>query len=234
MTGGTLVLCREIRQHKNYKMLLEEMGFKDVTVTNAYKNRLNRLIDELKPRLVLVSCDYYYSATPLMIRYLLKLFPYLTIAAVTISTYPANWAVKFIGNGVDSCVHWSDGPEQFREGLKRIRDGETFVSCSVQELVEAMMEYPKPTGNLTNRKTEVMVMVCNGHSIAQIAETLDVSTSTVNNHKSSIYYDFNVSNRNELLRVAQNLGIIKREGPYYYAVGSLPDPEEETTVRRDV
>jgi DNA-binding NarL/FixJ family response regulator len=215
-------------------MRLEDLGFRNVAVTDADKRALNRLINELKPRLVLVDCNFYHSATPFMIRQLLKRFPHLNVAAVSIGPYLAGWAVKFIGNGVKSCVLWTDGPDQFRKGLERIRDGRTFVSRSVQERIEAMDENPKPTGNLTGRHTEVAVLVCNGSSTEQIAETLNISISTVNNHKLNIYYNLNVDNRNDLIRVALDLGIIERDGVHFYTVGTFPDTEKKTTVRRIV
>jgi hypothetical protein len=44
----------------------------------------------------------------------------------------------------------------------------------------------------------------------------------------------NVDNRNDLIGVALDLGIIKRDGVHFYAVGSFPDTEKKTTVRRIV
>jgi DNA-binding NarL/FixJ family response regulator len=215
-------------------MRLEDLGFRNVVVTGADKKALNRVINELKPRLVLVDCEFYHSATPFMIGLLLKRFPNLNVAAVSIGPYLPGWAVKFLGNGVKSCVFWTDGPKQFLEGLERIRDGKAFVSRSVQERILAMDEYPKRTGNLTDRHTEVAVMVCNGSTSAQIAKTLNVSVSTVDTHKSTIYYNLNVDNRNDLIRVALDLGINERDGVHFYAVGSFLDTEKKTTVRRIV
>jgi DNA-binding NarL/FixJ family response regulator len=234
MTGGTLVLSRDVKLHSHYKKWLEALGFKNVIVTALDKDALNRLIEELKPRLVLVSCDFYRCSTPFMMKELLKLYPRLNIVAVSTAPYPASRAVKFIANGVKSCVCWVDGPEQFRDGLEQIRDGKTFVSRSVQERIEARIEYPEPAGNLTGRHTEVARLVCNGFTTEEIADALNVSISTVNNHKSKIYYNLDVRNENELIRVALHLGIIEQDELNFYGGDYEPGPGAETTVRRVV
>jgi DNA-binding NarL/FixJ family response regulator len=234
MTGGTLVLSRDVNLYSYYKTHLEALGFKNVSVTALDKDALNKLINELKPRLVLVSCDFYHCSTHFMMNRLLKLYPDLNIVAVSAAPYPAGLAAKFIANGVKSCVCWGDGPEQFRNGLERVRDGKTFISRSVQERIEAMIEYPEPAGDLTERHTEVIRMVCNGFTTEEIADTLDVSISTINNHKSKVYYNLSVRNENELIRVAQDLGIIEQDELNFYGGGYGPGPDEKTTVRRIV
>ena len=153
MTRNTLVLSREVNLHSDLKAGLEALGYRDVTVSAADRETLNRLINELKPRLVLVSCDYYGCSTPFMIRRLLKLFPDLRIVAVSIGSYPNRLAVRLIDNGIKSCVCLADGVKQFVEGLKCIRDGGEFVSCSVQETIMTLDDLPDKSGELTGRET---------------------------------------------------------------------------------
>jgi DNA-binding NarL/FixJ family response regulator len=226
MTGGTLALSRHVNLHSHYKTRLEALGFRNVTVTAADRDALNRLIDELKPRLVLIDCMFYQCSTPFMIGRLLKQYPGLHIAVVSAAPYPAGLAARFIANG------FTDGPEQFYEGLERVRDGKTFVSRSVQERIEASVEYPKAARDLTGRQTEVVRLLCNGFTTDEIAGTLHVSTSTVNNHKSEISYNLNVRNENELIRAALHLGIINWDELHFF--GGDYGPMPKTTVRRIV
>jgi DNA-binding NarL/FixJ family response regulator len=135
MTGGTLLLSRDVNLHSHYKTWLEARGFRNVTVSALDRDALNRLIDELKPRLVLVSSDFHQCSTPFMMGRLLKLYPDLNIVAVSITPYPADLAMRFIANGVRSCVCYLDGLEQFFQGLEQVRNGKVFVSRSVQERI---------------------------------------------------------------------------------------------------
>jgi DNA-binding NarL/FixJ family response regulator len=211
MTRSTLVLSREVNLHSDFKAGLEALGYREVTVTAADKDALNRLINELKPRLVLVSCDYYGCSTPFMIRRLLKLFPDLKIVAVSIGSYPNRLAVRLIDNGVKSCVCLADGVKQFVEGLKCIRDGGEFVSYSVQETIMDLDDCPNQSGELTGRETEIVRLSCKGKTDAEIAETLQISINTVYNHKTKVNRKFDVRNVRELFEVARNLGIIEKD-----------------------
>ena len=70
---------------------------------------------------------------------------------------------------------------------------------------------PNPTGTLTDRQTEIVRLVGNGFTGAEIADTLHISERSVDNSKSKIYTVLNVRNENELIRAAIYLGIIKPE-----------------------
>jgi DNA-binding NarL/FixJ family response regulator len=122
----------------------------------------------------------------------------------------------------------------FRGGLELVRDGGIFVSCSVQERIEAMYEYPEPAGNITGRHMEVTVLACNGKTNRQITETLNVSISTVNNHIAKIYYTLGVHNKSGLIGAAMKLGVVEWDGKWFHAAGSRPGLGKKTTVRRVV
>jgi DNA-binding NarL/FixJ family response regulator len=231
MIRNTLVLSREVNLHSDFKAGLEALGFREVTVSTADKDALNRLINELKPRLVLVSCDYYGCSTPFMIGRLLKLFPGLKIVAVSIGSYPTRLAVRLIDNGVKSCVCLADGVKQFVDGLKCIKDGGEFVSYSVQKTNMAQGNFSKHSGELTGRETEIVRLSCKGKTAPEIAETLQISINTVYNHKTTINRKLDVRNGEEMVGVAQHLGIIDLD-ELYYPGGDLS--EKKLTIRRDV
>jgi DNA-binding NarL/FixJ family response regulator len=219
MTKGTLALSREINLHAHFKMWLETLGFRDVTVSAVDRDALNRLIEELKPRRVLISCDYYQCSTPFMIKRLLKQFPGLNIVAVSIAPYPTRLAMRFINNGAKSCVYLTDGVEQFRKGLECVRDGREFISYSVQKTIRAQYDCPKPAGELTEREIEIARLLCNGYTNKRIAENLHISIRTVTSHKSNMYRKLDVENAKELIRVVLYLGIIKQDELCFYGNG---------------
>jgi DNA-binding NarL/FixJ family response regulator len=209
------------------------MGFKNVTVTAADGNELNKLINDLKPRLVLADCNFNYCATPYMMGLLLKRYPDLNIAAVSFGPYPAH---RFIDNGINSCVCYLDGHEQFFQGLESVRDGKEFVSRSVQERIEARFEYPKFSGKLTGREIEIVRLSSNGFKNKKIAETLHISVDTVYKHNTAIHKKLGVSNEKELIRVALYLGIIEKDELNFFGgnYDLMPEQEKKTTVRRIV
>jgi DNA-binding CsgD family transcriptional regulator len=60
---------------------------------------------------------------------------------------------------------------------------------------------------LTKRETDVVFLVCEGLSNAQIAKKLFISAYTVANHVRSVYEKLRVSNRTSLAHYVSNLSL---------------------------
>ena len=216
MEGGTLVVSRAELLHTQIKKRLEEVGFENLTITGTDKDGLNLLIGELKPCLVIMEPNFYQSATPYMVRFILRRFKGINIAVVSTIPYPADRAMSFIVSGVKSYITVYDGIEQFYEGLICIREGKSFISPSVRERIEIRNELPRPANDITDRELEVLRLVCNGFTGREIADVLAVSLRTVNFHKQEMYRNFNVRNECELIRVADYLKLIKEDELHFY------------------
>jgi DNA-binding NarL/FixJ family response regulator len=211
MAGGTLIVSRAILLYPCFKKQTEAMGFDNVAITGADKDGLDMLIREMKPRIVLMGSMFYQCCTPFLLADLHNLFPKLNIAVVSIGDYPADRAMYCIINGAKSYVNFWEGEEQFYMGLKEIRAGHEYVSLEVQRRIEMRSYYPNPTGRLTNRQVEIIRLVSNGFTGAEIADVLHISERSVDSRKTEIYTALNVRNENEVIRVAIYLGIIKTD-----------------------
>ena len=208
MTGGTLFVSRSVLNHAHYKKRLEELGFSDVTVTDTDKDGLFMQIRDTKPRLLMLGCKFYQCCTPFMTADLHKYFPKLNIAAVSVTDYPDDLAMYFIVNGAKSYVNFWDGPEQFYKGMQEIREGREFISEEVQKRIDMRSELPKATGRLTDRQIEILRLVCNGFTGAEIADVLFISQPTAENARTQIYTALNVRSETEAIRAAIYLKII--------------------------
>ena len=62
---------------------------------------------------------------------------------------------------------------------------------------------------LTNRERQILLLVAEGHSNAQLARMLWVTEQTVKFHLSNVYRKINVSNRTEAARWAQRQGLLE-------------------------
>ena len=227
MIGGTLLLSREVNLHLDYKTALTQLGFKDVTVSAADRDALYNLIDELKPHLVLISFAYNQCCTPFMVGQLLKQFPHLSIAAVSVTPYPVELAVKFLEHGVKSCVYYPDGREQFYRGLECVRDGIPFISPSILARFNMGEVMPKAATKLTRRQIEVVRLLCNGFSTPEIAKVLYVSVNTINNHKAEVYSALDVRNEKELIRAALYLDLIHVKELMFYGREQITGNKEQ-------
>jgi DNA-binding NarL/FixJ family response regulator len=216
MAGGTLLLSKSVNNHAYFKKRLEELGFRDVFVTALEKDGLNFLINELKPRIVLMSSSYYKSSTPYMMKMLLRRFPDLNIAVVSLSEYPADLAMSFINNGANSYVNFWDSADDFYLGLNRIKDGKPHIPICVQERINMRRVLPCPSLPLTEREIEVMRLMCNGFTNYEAAGELAIAERTVYRHKEDLYERLCLRNEKELIRVGLKFDVIKADELDFY------------------
>lgn len=103
--------------------------------------------------------------------------------------------------------------EQLAEAILMIHQGQTyFPKVLLKELAES-----KETGkvkesildNITRREREVFFLVVAGRTTREIAELLDMSHKTAENHRGRILAKMNVSNTAELIRLAARKGLLE-------------------------
>ena len=85
----------------------------------------------------------------------------------------------------------------------------TLAAAALEALVQPPpVPQPQSTGRLTPREHEVLLLLAQGKSNAQIAECLVVSVAAAKYHVGSILSKLGVANRTEAVARAQELGLI--------------------------
>jgi DNA-binding NarL/FixJ family response regulator len=233
MPGGILIVSRAKNLFSYYKKSLEDAGFRDVEITGEEKDSLNMVINEKKPRLLLVGSGFYHAATPLMMGQLLKLFPKLNIAAVSLGEFPAEIAVWFIWHGVKSYLDFWEGDKEFYKGLEEVRNGEQYISPNVQRLLDLFPAWPDVEDKATKRHLEVLVLLCKGYLIQEIGSLLHISRNCVNAHLKHMYRIFHVRNREEMVSMAWELELVTRRDCFYRRkMDDRPLPEWAAVKRK--
>jgi DNA-binding NarL/FixJ family response regulator len=121
--------------------------------------------------------------------------------------------------GIDAYVHKSAFPEELVEtidALSRRTGGHNAVISMPRGMLERLDG--EPAGGLSERETEVLVLVARGLSNAQIASSLHLAEATVKRHLANVYLKIGVCSRSEAIRPAlqeQWIGLteITREAP---------------------
>jgi DNA-binding CsgD family transcriptional regulator len=67
---------------------------------------------------------------------------------------------------------------------------------------------------ISNREIEVVQLVAEGLTTAEIAAKLYISTSTVDSHRNNIMLKLNANNTASLIRIAIQKGYINYKGDY--------------------
>jgi DNA-binding NarL/FixJ family response regulator len=227
MPGGTLIVSRAQNLFSYYRKRLIDAGFKDVEATGEEKDSLNFVINEKNPHLMLVDSGFYHAGTPYMMERLLKTFPKLNIAAVSLGEFPDYLAVWFIWRGVKSYLNFWEGYEEFYQGLEEVRQGRPYISPDVQRLMDEFGEWPDTSSKVTRRQMEVLILVCNGFTAESIGKTLYISRATVNWHLDKLYKTFHADGREALIRAAFALKLVTDKDLIFYdrekQIEPLPD-----------
>jgi len=217
MSGGVLLVTRAEKLHNECKAWLEALGFENVTVTSKEKDGLNTVIGSINPQLVIIGSGFYQFGTPQMIGELLRLFPKLNIAVVSVHDYPLSDAPWFIWHGAKSYVNLLEGYDEFKRGLRIVWEGKPYISPKVQKLIDRCNEWPDTKNKMTKRQKECLVMLCCGFIPDQIGEALHISRSTVNNHLNSLYRTFNAGSREEMIALAWEMELVTTKDIRFYS-----------------
>ncbi|SHF24201.1 DNA-binding response regulator, NarL/FixJ family, contains REC and HTH domains [Cnuella takakiae] len=110
--------------------------------------------------------------------------------------------------GVHGHVMRSHRMNNLMVALEEVRQGAAALcGQSVLLLRRYFCEAQQPLpGQFTAREAELISLVCSGASIQHIAETLVVSTTTVNYHLQKLYKKFKVCSRAELMAAVGRQG----------------------------
>jgi len=105
--------------------------------------------------------------------------------------------------GIDAYIHKSSSSEELLatiEAASRHPGGGNVVVSMPRGLLERLGE--EPAGALSERETEVLVLVARGLSNLQVATELSLSEATIKRHLANVYQKIGVRSRSEAVRMA--------------------------------
>jgi DNA-binding NarL/FixJ family response regulator len=176
----------------------------------------------MKPDLLIMGARFYPCSAPYMIGLLKIKFPNLKIAVVSLDDYPADLGMEFILNGVTYYANMMSDAEHFSQKLTnilqgKIENGNVIYPKTVEESFDSREGLDlAPIRELPKKKMEVIRCICNGFQKNEIAETLCLSSRTVQNYKEEIYRCLKVRNEPDLFRVALQLKIVTEDELSFY------------------
>jgi len=129
---------------------------------------------------------------------LLKLYPSLKMLMLT--TY-AEIAVitRALDSGALGYVLKNSSSEEIREGIRTVSDGERFLCDKVKILLK---KSATERITLTGRERELLKLVVEGKTNAEIADKMCLALQTVKGYRSNLIFKLQVHNTAELVKVA--------------------------------
>ena len=147
-----------------------------------------------------------------VIRRLKKSNPQVKIIAVTAlcnNTLPS----RVLQLGAVGYLTKESGAEEMASAIRKVYKGERYLSAEVaQQIAISSLESSGETifEKLSEREMQVMMMITSGMTVQEIADTLFLSTKTVNGYRYRLFEKLGVRNDVELTYLALKHQIIER------------------------
>jgi DNA-binding NarL/FixJ family response regulator len=160
------------------------------------------LIEENKPDVVIAQIDVDLRVAKEVIRTIGEASPDSRIVVLTMSDN-LRYVQALSKLGIDAYIHKSSSTQELVatiDALMREPGDENTVVSMPRGSLERMGQ--GPMGMLSERETEVLVLVARGLSNYQIAHEMHLAEATVKRHLANIYQKIGVGSRSEATRMA--------------------------------
>lgn len=131
---------------------------------------------------------------------------YPDVFVLGLSTFNQQPVIRnMMENGASGYVLKNATQEELQEAIQAVMTGKTYLSI---EAAQALRESGNELPLITRREKEVLLLVADGFTNAEIAEKLFISVPTVNTHRKSLLSKFNVNNTAGLIKLAAKHNLV--------------------------
>ncbi len=172
-----------------------------------------KLLRELKPSLTLVDLKLPDGTGDEFIRDAVAQQPDCINIVITLYSDENHLRACFQA-GANGYILKDQSQTRIAQMLKQAMAGELPLSPAVARWVLQQFSQPAKTdaSPLSKRETDVLTCIVAGSSTPDIADQLEISKFTVEDHIKNIYKKLEVSNRVEAVLAAQRLGLVDSWG----------------------
>ena len=176
------------------KLLIENEELGEVIAEADNGQEFIKLLDTHTPDLVIMDIEMPVMNGIEASKKGLFIQPNLKILILTMMNEKTNY-MELIQAGVMGFVLKTSGKNEFEKAIKTIMSGENYLAHDLMQLLEennamqnaenAENQHSK-TPVLTSREQEVLVQLCKGFSVSEIADQLFLSVKTIESHRASL------------------------------------------------
>lgn len=131
---------------------------------------------------------------------------YPDVFVLGLSTFNQQPVIRnMMDNGASGYVLKNATQEELQDAIQAVMTGKTYLSI---EVAQALRETGNEIPLITRREKEVLLLVADGFTNAEIAEKLFISVPTVNTHRKSLLSKFNVNNTAGLIKIAARHNLV--------------------------
>ncbi|MCA9540432.1 MAG: response regulator transcription factor [Myxococcales bacterium] len=166
-----------------------------------------RLVGDVQPDLVVLDISMPGGDGTALIARLVGLHPALAILVLSMHD-EALYAERVLRAGARGYVMKHESPQEVMRAIERVLSGRVHLSDSMTERVLERSAAPSSVGQsiaaLSDRELQVLRLMGEGRGTAQIAESLGLSTKTVDTYRSNLKRKLALKSHAELMRYAMH------------------------------
>jgi two-component system, NarL family, invasion response regulator UvrY len=174
---------------------------------------------ELQPHVILLDFQHPTSAIQSIIETFKQLAPQAKL--VVLSCCDEEFlASRLLSMGVCAYLDRQSNTEDLLTAIRKAGQGLRYVPSSIaKQLMLSSMTQPKkslmdtPFALLSGREMDCLLLLVQGKSTNEIAETLGVHAKTVNTYRYRIFQKLQVSGDVELVKLAMRYGLLNSANP---------------------
>lgn len=194
------------------RRLLEQLT--DMTVVAEAENGETALtlVRSHKPDVVLLDMKMPGIDGWEVTRRLKKTHPNVKVIAVTTANTDPMFPGRLLQLGAMGYLTKESDAEEMAMAIRRVYKGEKYLCAEIaQQMAISSLQAPQetPFDLLSEREMQVMFMITRGMTVPEIAETLFLSTKTVNGYRYRMFEKLLIKNDVELTFLAMKYRIIE-------------------------
>ena len=190
------------------KAVLNESDFVKVIAEACNGNELLRLLHKVKPDVVLMDIRMPGMDGIQATEKIMELYPDLPVIALT-SYEDISYFNQMIEAGARGFMLKSTGQDELLEAIEKVVGGEYYFSREFENFAPPHLKKSRVPVKLTGREKQVLELICQGLTNAQIAEKLGISQKTVDAHRTRLMEKTHTKNAANLVHYALKHGLIK-------------------------
>lgn len=183
------------------KVVLETQPGHEVVAEVGDAQQLKAAVSELRPDLVIQDYRMPGGGAITTLEYIKRRFPRIKVIVVT-GVESETLFQQLREARADGILLKEISAQETLESVRRVMDGKRVFSPSVQASI--LPERP----SLTSREFQIAELVVEGLSSNEIAERLNLSSKTVENHRYNLMNKLGLRNTVELVHYVRKLGLL--------------------------
>ncbi len=198
------------------KFVINQMDDFEVIAEASNGNEFLKVLDEQSADLVLMDISMPELDGVEATRQATSKYPGLKVLVVSMYC-DEEYYYQMIQAGVMGFILKESGQNELERAIRSVVNGENYFSQKLLKDIILNMQSPgkarklqtEEETKLTRRETEVLKLICEGYTNAQIADKLFISIRTVEGHKSNLISKTGVKNTISLVMYALRNNMVK-------------------------